>query len=155
MAPKLLEEFDEFELEALIEAAESSPFEEDQDKNFRLRKGIHQLKAELVPEGKRCSVRSMTVPPEQDYAAALEPKEREAIRALLTTEVAFNLMLCGSPIDILLGLTKSLCQEAHQKAFTINRSNGLGNRFDEALRHSADEGSIFVFPNKRYSLAAP
>ena len=144
MAPKLLENFDEFELEALIEAAESSPVDEDEDKIYRLRKGIHLLKAELVSrrETKILSLDDCPTP-EQDYSTALEPKEREAIQALLRLDVPFNLMLCGSPVDILRGLTKSLCQEAHRKAFVIK--DGSGSRFEEALQHSADEGSIFVF----------
>lgn len=144
MTPKLLENFDEFELEALIAAAESSPLDEDEDKNYRLRKGIHQLKAELASRRETTLLSLYDCPTsEQDYRAALEPKEGEAIRALLSLDVPFNLMLCGSPIDVLLGLTKSLCQEARQKAFVIKDVSG--NHFDEALRQSSEEGSIFVF----------
>jgi len=144
MAFRLLETFDEFDLEALIEAASSSPFEEDEQKNYCLRKGIRELQSELVARRETTILSLDEYPtPVMDYSTALEPKEQEAIRALLRLPVPCNLMLCGSPIPILLGLTKSICQEARQKAFLIRDESG--SRFEKALRHSADEGAIFVF----------
>ena len=144
MALRVVENLNEFELEILIEAAESFPLEESETKGYRLRTALDQLKSELAFRRESPLLPLDECPtPEQDYTKGLEPKEREAIQALLRLKRPFNLMLCGSPKDILLGLTKSLCQEAGQKAFVLKDESD--NRFDVAVSKCAEEGSILVY----------